>query len=108
MVSDGPDFMTQWSVKSFFDIPSVVYNFTIIFSVEHVNVDHGTCTSVSKADCQQIAESRGIEMYVTNNIHRPIGCYHKQSSNHMWYNTSPTGVDCHADRVCVCKPPGKL
>ena len=75
-----------------------------IFSVEHVDADHGICTSVSKADCREIARSRGIQMSTTRETIRPVGCYHKKSSNHMWYNTSPRGVACHANRVCVCEP----
>ena len=42
------------------------------FSVEHANVDYGTCTSVSKASCKEIAKSRGIGMSVTRETIRPV------------------------------------
>merc|ERR1719427_2511699 len=74
--------------------------------VTYVNVDKQRCTSVTKEECTKIARSHGIplrEIHNPNFNRFPPGCYHKRTSNVVYFNDKPSTKACTQKRVCICK-----
>jgi hypothetical protein len=75
-------------------------------SVRYIDVHQGTCTSVTKAECKSIALSRRVGLYeITGRRHKfPPGCYHKRTTNKVYFNPSASRTHCTSIRACICKP----
>jgi len=75
--------------------------------VTYLNVNKRRCESVTKRECTKIAKSHGIPLreIINPNFNRfPPGCYHKTTSNVVYYNDKPSTKECTTKRVCICKP----
>merc|ERR1711953_47578 len=76
-------------------------------TVTYLNIDRARCTSVTKEECTKIAKSHGIPLrkIINPNFNRfPPGCYHKRTSNVVYFNDKPSTKSCTTRRVCICKP----
>ena len=70
--------------------------------MEHFETTTDSCVSVTEGDCEKLARRLNKAFRKITNTIYPLGCYHKKSANGFYFNTSPTGVDCQTNRVCIC------
>ena len=77
-----------------------------------MKVSSGTCTTVSKEVCDNIAENSGmdsdkkVQSLSQSNGYYPPGCYVKPTVNAIFFNSNTDGkaTDCTGERNCLCVP----
>merc|ERR1711962_1840309 len=75
-------------------------------SVTYLNVNRGRCARVTQDDCTKIARSHRLPLRQIKNPNYnlfPPGCYHKTTSDVVYFNSKPSTKECTSRRVCICK-----
>jgi hypothetical protein len=76
-------------------------------NLKYTHVNKKKCSTVSKAECLRIAASRRfpVRPIINPRYHNfPRGCYHKRTTNVIYFNEKPSRKSCTTVRVCICKP----
>jgi len=75
--------------------------------VQYDKTNKGFCTSVTKKLCGEVAKSLNVSVLkiVNPNLDRfPRGCYHKRTSNVIYYNSNLLSRKaCNTRRNCICE-----
>ena len=67
-------------------------------------VDGGRCTtqSVTKEDCEVIAQEKESGFSEISDPFFPPGCYDKREFKRVYFNTHISSANCSEERSCIC------